>query len=107
MTAVSQFIDDRDIKPFPNPCPPWCAVATGQSEFPRHREYEANLKFGWPQERIHEGPTFGAIAVTARERLLAPGDLLFQSEISRRDSDDLRQLAADATAAAEWIEAQR
>jgi hypothetical protein len=107
VNASSQFVDDRDIKPFPTPCPPWCAVATGRSEFPRHLEYEADDELNWPQERIHEGPTFGAIKVTARERLLAPGVLLFQSEISRRAADDLRELAADALAAAEWIEAHK
>lgn len=90
---------------FPTPCPPWCTVGKSGDRNVRHLEYEA---FGeMPQKRIHTGPVFGAVAVLATEWLSAPGELIVRARVSIDGGSgppDLRQLAADSIAAAQWIE---
>lgn len=100
--------EERDLEPFPTPCPSWCTVADGTSKVPYHRDYEPLM--GKPQTRDHTAPDFGAIDVHGSESLSSPGEVAIRWAVKMtrypRDVAGLRALAADALAAADWIEAQ-
>lgn len=99
-TASSTYIN--------TPCPPYCDLK------PLHPV--DNLQGAGGDFRIHGGPKFGTLLEGyAEEYVRAPGVLRPRVYIASEpdqtiDFDDpaeLRQLAANATAAAEWLEAQR
>lgn len=104
-THERQFsrVDDRGLLPFPTRCPSWCAIGNGTGRESFHRDYEPTATL--PQSRVHEGPTFGAVTITARESMDAPGILCISADVNAVDAD-LRQVTADALAAADWIGAQ-
>jgi hypothetical protein len=84
------------------PCPPYCDL---KSMHPVDNEGGDNGDF-----RIHGGPTFGALMEGfAEEYVSAPGELKVRVWLSQEatfaDPAGLRQLAADALEAAEWLEA--
>lgn len=106
MTNRNAAVAERDLKPFPTDCPPWCTVGEPGNRHARHLEYEATDRR--PQERVHDGPKFGDVSTEARESLDAPGVLRITASSAPSaygmDSEALRRLAADAVAAALWIE---
>lgn len=110
-SGTNQFsnTDDRGLKPFSTPCPTWCRVATGESEYPFHRDYEPFD--GQPQLRVHEGPAFDDVEIEGVEYLGDGGRVSLSAIIVQRGSAasvaDLRETAADILAAAEWIEANQ
>lgn len=86
------------------PCPPYCDLK------PLHPV--DNLQGDDGDFRIHSGPKFGALlAGYAEEYAHAPGLLRVRVALTQEaDFDDpagLHKLAEDATAAAEWLAAQR
>lgn len=79
-------------------CPPWC-VAT-------HDDHAQDD----PGRPLHKGPLVGRLQVWAGGDSEST-DLAFSADVAYRQDDDLtvtdlRQLAADALAAAAWIETQ-
>ncbi len=89
-----------------DPCPTWCLE-------PHGHPYVV-LGIGDPAERDHRGPSFGRFTVEAVENAARPGDLDYVVSFDVHDDGpapgvafDLRDLAAHAVAAAEWLEAQR
>ncbi len=87
------------------PCPPWCELPT------MHPVDGLGGEGG--DFRIHSGPRFGPFLYGyAEEYVKAPGELrvgvdLEASDIEIATPAELRRLAADATAAAEWLESQQ
>lgn len=73
-------------------CPPWCVTSTED-----HAEDD-------PGHLLHRGPNFGRLTTWRMDGDAQPytADV---SDTSDMTADELRQLAADALAAAEWLEA--
>ena len=82
-------------------CPPWCVLPVE-----RHRAE-------WFEGAIcvdHSGPSFGPVVITSetRDSELQPVlGLWVGHEPDQLTGAELRALAADALAAAEWLEGQR
>lgn len=95
----------RTAVPFTTACPDWCRLK------PEHPADSIETASG-RESRIHGGPTFGRfIDVDGKEFADRQGDVaLFGGvcdiEPIKFSAAELRQLAADAIAAAEWIEAR-
>lgn len=107
-THDQQFgTDPGNLAPFPTQCPPWCTVGDGSSHYAFHLDYEADDRR--PQERHHTAPSFGHVEIFGIETLADPGVVKLRTSFSvsqyARDAAGLRTLAADAIAAAEWMEA--
>lgn len=103
--SSTEYIDERDLAPWNTDCPPWCTVGEPGNPHVRHVEFEAEPERGWPQVRVHDGPRFGAVHMTGRE--VHGGAVTLGWSTLPADIHDLRTLAADAQAAAEWLEAHR
>lgn len=77
-------------------CPPWC------TDVPGHDPDNS--------ERLHRGPTFGIVETAVCDRVDGSRsplsvDLAYCAEFNT--PEELRQLAADLLAVADWIEGQR
>ena len=90
------------------PCPEWCI---DKVLHPCHDDHGNGV-----HSRYHTGPRFGAfLRVDGQEFTTEPGNVrvdceLYVDTVSNQailTPEELRQLAADAEAAAEWLEAQR
>ena len=86
-------------------CPTWC-TSNGY-------EHEENTHVTSADRKPvidHEGPSFGRFYVTGTEFLISEDALRIEihddSQGEEFTASDLRKLAADALAAAEWLEGQ-
>ena len=86
------------------PCPSWCTLAPGHPVDSGHDDGS--------ESRGHGGPDFGKhIFAGAREYADAPGLLVYAAGIDAADINmtpsELLDLATQAIAAAQWLEAHR
>ena len=94
-----------ETEPYSPLCPDWC-TSTGYA-------HESNTHVISEDRRPvvdHEEPEFGRFYVTGVEFLLSDGPLRLEVHDSLEGAEisapELRKLAADALAAAEWLEGQ-
>jgi hypothetical protein len=86
-------------------CPDWC------TDKPLHR---CTDDYGdGRQSRYHQGPAWGRFAIYGEEFTDSPGTVpataslqLPNDTVDELGPDDLRRIASDALAAAEWLEAR-
>lgn len=113
--VTTRKIDPDDpkwiIEPWPEPCPEWCTAHPGDKYHGRHREIPADRPAGAAQVRYHPGPTFGEVSIEGIETLPGAGSCRPSANVSTRTyrmtPTELRQLAADVIAAADWLESTR
>ena len=114
-TVVADTPKSRGLAAWAEPaelgCPSWCTLKPEEHEEPRVVGADAGEHLGLAVEVRHVGPKVGHFAVDATSlntQIQAPWAYL---EMDRgyefMEPEDLRKLAAEAIAAAEWMEAQR
>lgn len=108
--AAGELVFTEPVTYIATPCPDWC------TDRPLHRCTD-DLGDG-RHSRYHQGPTWGqhpiTFAIYGEEVTDAPGTAPATASLQLPDDtldelgpDDLRQIALDALAAAEWLEAHR
>lgn len=97
--TTTKPVNDEAFRAASN-CPPWCTL-------PGHRNPQRFAE-NYPEDMPiwHKGLTFGLIEAEAIDERDARSYVGSASYAGFLDADGLRQLAADALVAAEWVEEQ-
>jgi hypothetical protein len=103
MTIDTALVFTGETKYINTKCPEWCS-------FPQLHAVDSTWRDG-RESRGHEGPDFGDfLDAGGFEFADAPGvvaEVTIHAEDLELSPEALRQLAVDAVAAAEWLEAQQ
>lgn len=103
-TEPSGAISTEEVVPVSTACPEWCQAGHGRDDW--GTQVGTGLRF-----RSHQGPSFGPhISVGAEQTpkgFEAPTAFVFDLDGAELGASALRDLARQASAAAEWCEANR